>query len=67
MGVMAKNKKKTKGGICPIVTKGKANRHIETGAIAATPPDLSGILRRMAWIGMALAKLVITVAPQKLI
>lgn len=28
--------------------KGKANRHIKTSAIAATPPALSGILRRMA-------------------
>ena len=86
---MAKNKKKKKEEICPIVTngastgwhwiqpgskqsaksnqnihgrklelrtyislkKGKAKRDIKTGAIAATPPALSGILRRMAWIG----------------
>jgi hypothetical protein len=31
--------------------KGKAKIDIKTGAIAATPPALSGILRRMAWIG----------------
>jgi hypothetical protein len=34
-----------------LLKKGKAKRDIKTGAIAATPPALSGILQRMAWIG----------------
>ncbi len=31
--------------------KGSATGEIDTGAIAATPPNLSGMLRGIAWMG----------------